>query len=545
MNVALGRIVSGNQVRLQASADGADAALAASIAAIGVLQPVLLRPVYALTQIEGAPIPIDGGNRMLEIVDGHRRVAAAREAGFTEVPAEVRDMDDAAVAAAQAAGNALHQALHPVDLWLAARGMLQAGMSERVAAKAIGLSERDLRGMNWLANLDPSILGLCRIEMPDLRGLRKIALAAREVQQAAAELPGVRSINDYERSVRWELIAVACTEAPRPLRAWARFDLAAVDIAWDEDLFAEPGSDEQFSTTDHRGFMEAQRAALEAEAKANKKVIFLERDRRTGHAPLPPGYERDWGAETAARKHLTAHILQPSGRVETILPKPSKPAAKAASAGTDEGDNRADSDDREGAGDDGAEIADDPPSPAPEMTGITRAGMAMIAERKTQAVKARLVVGDDIDAHDLLALMVLAFACTNVSGGWHAHEVDAKLIAPDGTLRDDADERVIRACARTVLANVVRFTTGESFSDPGSGAAGEWIGRLINAEAHLGRFDDEKFLATLRGETLKKVAEAAQVKWQGTAKAMRDRLQGQAKDWTPDAAVFGAPGPRS
>ena len=93
MLIALERIVSGNQVRLQPTADGADAALADSIAAIGLLQPVLLRQVFQLSQMEGASIPVNGGNGMLEIVDGHRRVAAARMAGLMEIEADVREMD--------------------------------------------------------------------------------------------------------------------------------------------------------------------------------------------------------------------------------------------------------------------------------------------------------------------------------------------------------------------------------------------------------------------------------------------------------------------
>ena len=50
-----------------------------SIHQFGVLTPLIARPMY------------DG---RYEIVSGHRRVHAAEEAGLTEVPVIIRDMDD-------------------------------------------------------------------------------------------------------------------------------------------------------------------------------------------------------------------------------------------------------------------------------------------------------------------------------------------------------------------------------------------------------------------------------------------------------------------
>ena len=63
-----------------------------SIARFGVLQPVIVRPL---------------GRGLYEVVQGRRRVMAARKAGLTTVPAIVQEMDDA-----QARDRSLHENLH-------------------------------------------------------------------------------------------------------------------------------------------------------------------------------------------------------------------------------------------------------------------------------------------------------------------------------------------------------------------------------------------------------------------------------------------------
>jgi len=547
MMIPLGRIVSGPTTRLQPVTQAEDDALAASIAAIGVLAPVLLRPVRRddLTRIDDAPIPVGGGNQMLEVVSGHRRVAAARAAGLTEIPAEVRDLDDGAAAAAQTADNIVRATLHTVDLFLAARDMIQGGMTQAQAAAALGMPERDLRGLTWMASLDPAILDLCRLEMPEMKLLRGIALAPAEKQRAAANLPAATEVDDDGALVYWDLVHAACA-GRRMSRAHAVFDVQDPAIAWDEDLFAEPGSPEQFTTTDVNQFMAAQRAALEQRVAGDRKAVWIEVDRRSGFAKPPDGYHREWGAEKAKRGQITAYVLGVHGQIDTWILTRNPPSPTALLAGDAAGTEARDTDDDTG---DSADAA--PPTPPPAANppeALTKEGLALIAARKTRAVKAALMAGDHGDAHDLLALLVLAFAADNVIvRGMDRRDLDAliaKLVAPEGTIRDDASETVIRACARSLLAMVIGFDTAGSFYSHHSGAAGEWIGRIIGADAHFDRFDDEKFLSACKQPVLRQAAEKAQVKWAGTVTAMRKRLAGQAEGWVPDAAVFGAAGPK-
>ena len=73
--------------------------LAASIKSIGILQPVLLRPV---------------GSRY-EIIAGHRRVVASRLAGLVLIPAIVRNPSDQDVTVFKLHENLLRRDVNPVD----------------------------------------------------------------------------------------------------------------------------------------------------------------------------------------------------------------------------------------------------------------------------------------------------------------------------------------------------------------------------------------------------------------------------------------------
>ena len=99
------------------------AELTESIRQEGILQPILVRPV---------------GDRY-QVVAGERRTRAARLAGLTEIPALIREMDDAAAALATAVENLQRQNL---DLEDEARcfAHLQelSGLSDRALAERLG-----------------------------------------------------------------------------------------------------------------------------------------------------------------------------------------------------------------------------------------------------------------------------------------------------------------------------------------------------------------------------------------------------------------------
>lgn len=70
-----------------------------SVARLGVVQPILVRPLK------------DG----YELVAGHRRYAAATAAGLTEIPVAVRELSDLEVLECQLVENLARAGLHPLD----------------------------------------------------------------------------------------------------------------------------------------------------------------------------------------------------------------------------------------------------------------------------------------------------------------------------------------------------------------------------------------------------------------------------------------------
>lgn len=84
-----------HQPRTHFDSDSLDE-LAASIGALGVLQPVLLRK---------------GGDGRYELIAGERRLRAAKQAGLAAIPAIIRDADDI-----NSAEQALVENLHRADL---------------------------------------------------------------------------------------------------------------------------------------------------------------------------------------------------------------------------------------------------------------------------------------------------------------------------------------------------------------------------------------------------------------------------------------------
>lgn len=408
--VDLSRIVSGLRTRLQPVSPEDDEQLAASIGAVGVLEPVLLRPARSITEVPDAPMSINGSNQMLEIVKGARRVAAARLAGLTRIPAVVREMSDEEALTEQAT-DALHAAMHPVDQWLAMQAMVEAGMVPAQAGRVLGLTLEQCRRFQKLGTLHPSMQALCRRLMPDPVELRVIALATQEVQAAVAERE-LSELNDPDWSdgdPDWNAVANQCRRR-FALKAWAVFDTNAVSIDWQQDLFAEPGSKEEFETSDVDAFRNAQRAALQEKVATDKRAVLIEQDPRTSLKPTPAGWRIDYGLKEPSRGQKTAYVLMHSGQVEEWVLVKERPA-EADDASDDAGDQDNDGADDDDNATDAAAEAPAPPPP-PDTAGVTKAGVALIQARKTDAVRAALA--EDRDAHDLLTLMILLFAAGNV-----------------------------------------------------------------------------------------------------------------------------------
>ena len=124
--IPLNKIHARDNVRTQLLQEDIDA-LAGSIDLLGVLQPVIVTP------LQNDP---DGFEYTL--VAGYTRYAACAQLGYHDIPATVREADDADTAAAQAAENVTRKQINAYEEAIAVAAMLEKGLTEQGAAQALG-----------------------------------------------------------------------------------------------------------------------------------------------------------------------------------------------------------------------------------------------------------------------------------------------------------------------------------------------------------------------------------------------------------------------
>lgn len=109
-----------------------------SIREIGVLQPLLLRP---LTPVEGR-MKVINHTHQYEIVAGERRFRAARDAGLKEVPAIIQELGPKAAAVAMFEENDNRVNLNPIERAAAIQQMmLDESLTQADAAKRLKCSQ--------------------------------------------------------------------------------------------------------------------------------------------------------------------------------------------------------------------------------------------------------------------------------------------------------------------------------------------------------------------------------------------------------------------
>ena len=187
------------------------AALAASIEASGVVQPLLVRPLP------------DGS---YELVAGERRWRAAQQAGLAKVPAVVRDQAEAERLQAALIENMVREDLNPVEEAKACAALVEdLGLTKEELAKRVGRSRPAVSNLIRLLELPDDALEL--LEAGDLsEGHGKALLGARgnNVRRRLARdaARGGWSVRETEERVR-----LAGQPKTRPRRAPADPDAQA------------------------------------------------------------------------------------------------------------------------------------------------------------------------------------------------------------------------------------------------------------------------------------------------------------------------------
>lgn len=162
--------------------------LAASIAARGVIQPVIVTP---------------HGVGKWRLVAGERRWRAAQRAQLHEIPAIIRDLDEREVTALALIENLQREDLNPIEEARAYHRLAEdEGLTQAEIAKLVDKSRSHVANLQRLLGLPESVIELVeagKLSMGHARALIGVENAAELATQAVARQLSVREV---ERLVR-------------------------------------------------------------------------------------------------------------------------------------------------------------------------------------------------------------------------------------------------------------------------------------------------------------------------------------------------------
>lgn len=164
--------------------------LADSIAAQGVIQPVVLRPTQ---------------NGRFELLAGERRWRAAQQAGLDKIPAVIKDVPDQTAMAIGLIENIQRDDLNPLEEASALRRLLEEfSLTHQQVAEGVGKSRTTVTNLLRLLDLNPDVSQLIeekKLEMGHARAL--LGLKDQLQSDAAREVVAKGlSVRETEKLVR-------------------------------------------------------------------------------------------------------------------------------------------------------------------------------------------------------------------------------------------------------------------------------------------------------------------------------------------------------
>ena len=494
-----------NNPRTTAAPKEMDQQLVASILAIGLLQPPLVR------EIDGA----------LVVRAGDRRTTASIAAGKDVIDVYVLDGAEDIDAMASMSENLVRVGMNPVDTWRGIDRLEQQGWNEDAIANALALPKRAVLKLKRLGSLHPPMLDfMAKGSMPAEEQLRTIANAPLDDQAQVWKAHKPKKGHD----VIWWEVARALSKPRIPFSA-AKFDAVLAEeygVFWSEDLFAPAGEDSRY-TTNADGFFGAQQAWMTANLPNNGTVLPQD---EYGRPELPKGAERIYGKPT--RQDKIGHYLDSrSGEVHTLAYRLAEPKTTGKAA-------------KSGAGGAAAEADGEVAKIRPD---VTQTGLAMVGDLRTDALHEALN-DDTISLQTLIGLLVLALGARNVSvqspldvARTNREEIRDR-ISEGGVLT--ADAALLHAAARDMLKVVLSCRANMTDSGASSRIAGETLG----AARHLPTMAFEAFLSCLSRQALERSAAAEGVRVEVRVKDTRASLikNCSGKTWHFPGALFALTG---
>jgi ParB family chromosome partitioning protein len=225
-NVSVRQLQPGKYQPRTAMDPGKLSELAESIKAQGVIQPIVVR--------ELSP-------DKFEIVAGERRWRASQEAGLTEVPVVVRDLDDRTVIAMALIENIQREDLNPLEEAQSLQRLInEFSLTHAEAAEAVGRSRAAVSNLLRLLELPPAIRALLearRLEMGHARALLTLSpeLASKLASDAADQGWSVREVEHRAQQFAAGKVPVNSRKA-KPGKPTPQADIASLETELSESL---------------------------------------------------------------------------------------------------------------------------------------------------------------------------------------------------------------------------------------------------------------------------------------------------------------------
>jgi ParB family transcriptional regulator, chromosome partitioning protein len=197
--------------------------LAASIAARGVIQPVIVRPL---------------GEGRWQLVAGERRWRAAQKAQLHEIPALIRDLDEREVVALALIENLQREDLNPIEEARAYHRLAESeGLTQAEIARMVDKSRSHVANLQRLLSLPDGVIALVeegKLSMGHARALVGYEDAAALARETVARHLSVREVEQRVR--RQARPSGSARRARQESHSGAAADIAAVQAHLEEFL---------------------------------------------------------------------------------------------------------------------------------------------------------------------------------------------------------------------------------------------------------------------------------------------------------------------